>query len=73
MDVATAPPRQFWTVGAISLRLGQPRWRVNYVIESRKIEPIDRVGGYRLFGYQAVHAIKRAIQDIEQRRRTVTK
>ena len=70
MDVATAPPRQFWTVGAISLRLGQPRLRVNYVIESRKIEPIARVGGYRLFGYQAVHAITRALQGIDQRRRT---
>jgi hypothetical protein len=37
------------TVEEISSKLGCPYYRISYLIKSRKIEPIQRIGTVRLF------------------------
>lgn len=37
------------TVGEIALRLGEPVWRIEYLIRSRNIRPVSRAGNARVF------------------------
>ena len=40
---------QLWTVGSIAEQAGVPRHRVEYLINSRGINPIGTAGHYRVF------------------------
>ncbi len=61
------------TVGDIARHLGEPSWRIAYVIETRGIEPITRVGGYRVFDRAAVKAISDALATLDKQRQPVSK
>ena len=38
-----------YTVHELAAESGKPTWRVQYIIRTRHIEPIERVGVFRLF------------------------
>jgi len=60
---------QLLTSGQIARELDQHVQRVRYIIDSRRIRPVTRVGITRLFGPEAVESVRQAIRDIDQRRR----
>lgn len=53
------------TTGQIARRLGAPRYRIEYIIESRGIEPVRRVGITRLFNRDSQALIEAALKDIK--------
>ncbi len=55
------------TVGDIARHLGEPSWRVAYVIETRGVQPTKRVGAYRVFDRAAVKVISGALRTINKR------
>ncbi|MEE9130610.1 MAG: hypothetical protein V3T84_11380 [Phycisphaerales bacterium] len=55
------------TTGAIARRLGAPRHRIDYVIETRGIEPVRRIGITRLFDRYAQTRIESALLEISTR------
>ena len=54
------------TVGAIAARAGVPVHRVTYVIKSRRIRSVGRVGQARAFDESAVEQILEELSRIEQ-------
>lgn len=52
------------TTGQIAERLKMPVHRVEYIIESRNIEPTNRVGNIRVFDEAAVKLIEKAAAKI---------
>lgn len=56
------------TPGVIADRLGQPLHRVEYVISARRIAPIARAGGIRVFSEQAVARIANELRRIDEDR-----
>lgn len=52
------------TTGQIAERLKMPVHRVEYIIESRNIEPANRVGNIRVFDEAAVKLIEKAAAKI---------
>jgi len=46
-----------WTVSRITEHIGVPRWRVEYIIGSRGILPIDRAGNARVYDPRDVEMI----------------
>lgn len=57
-----------FTSGQIALRLSRPLHIVDYVIRSRNIEPVGRVGRLRVFLPEAVTRIESEIRRIERDR-----
>lgn len=57
-----------YTPGDISRLLDQPISRINYIIESRGIEPIARVGVIRLFTEQSRQMIAAELAKLEAKR-----
>lgn len=57
-----------YTLGQISTQTGLPMHTVRYIVESRKIEPVGRIGGKRVFDDAAVEAVKRAGEKIARDR-----
>jgi len=45
------------TVGEIARRLGEPVWRIEYLIRSRNIQPASRAGNARVFSEADVDLI----------------
>lgn len=60
-----------WTVARIAEHLGVPRHRVEYVIETRGIRPIDRAGIARVFDAEHVALIASVITRIDAEREGV--
>ena len=56
------------TVGEIARRLGEPVWRIEYLIRSRHIQPISRAGNARVFTDDDVHRIARELKRMDQER-----
>ena len=56
------------TVGVIARRLQRPIHRVNYVIDTRGIEPIGKAGHARVFTEGAVEKIAAALESIDANR-----
>lgn len=54
------------TVGTIAKELGVPLHRVEYVIESRNIEPLGMAGNARVFDEAAVVRIRSELARIDQ-------
>lgn len=61
-------PTEF-TTGQIAERFGSPRYRIEYVITSRRIKPVRRLGIIRLFDHTAIIQIKAALREIRQLRK----
>lgn len=57
-----------WTVARIAERLGQPRHRVEYIIETRGICPMDRAGIARVFDPRDVDRIAAELSRIDAER-----
>ncbi len=45
----TTKPDSLLTVGEIARRIGQPVWRVEYIIRFRDLKPFGRAGNARVF------------------------
>ncbi len=61
------------TVGQIARDLGEPEHRVKHVVNSRRIEPLGRVGIIRLYGPAAVDRVRQALRDIDARRHSLSR
>ena len=53
------------TVGEIARRLGEPIWRIEYLIRSRDIKPITRAGNARVFSEADVNRIGEELSRID--------
>jgi len=49
--------RSVWTISQIAEHLGIARHRVEYVIETRGIEPIEKVGNTRIYSGDVIDVI----------------
>ncbi len=63
--------REEMTTGQIAKRYGVPRYQIDYIIESRGIEPVRRIGIVRLFSRDAQARIKDALDVIIARKARV--
>ena len=54
--------------GEIARRLNRPLHCVNYILESRRIEPIGRAGIVRIFAEDVVEQVRTALEEIEAKR-----
>lgn len=63
--------REELTTGQIAKRYGVPRYQIEYILESRGIEPVGRIGIVRLFGRDAQARIKDALDGINARKAAV--
>ena len=54
------------SVGMMAKRNRRPRHRLNYVIMTRGIEPVKRLGNMRLFTEEQFRGITRELAEIEQ-------
>lgn len=63
--------RKVWTVARIAEQLDVARHRVEYVIESRGINPIDRAGIARVFDPNDVSLIEHELNRIQAEREGV--
>jgi len=59
----------FLTIGEIAQKLDRPIWRVRYLLDARKIQPICRAGFTRLFAPGVVDTLRAEIEAIERRRK----
>ena len=48
----------YLTIGDLARRLQEPAHRINYILETRHIEPIGIAGGYRVFDEDACERIR---------------
>lgn len=60
-------PSEF-TTGEIAKQLGAQRYSIEYIIDSRSIEPARRIGITRLFDRAAFAQIESALHEIQARR-----
>lgn len=65
--------RTFWTVSPIAEHLKAPRHRVEYVIDTRGVRPVDRAGVARVFEGGDVAVIAAALARIEAEREGVAR
>jgi hypothetical protein len=63
-----ATAKKLFTVGRISQHLGEPVHRIDYVIDSRGIEPSGIAGAARVFDIGQVEQIAEALREIDRRR-----
>lgn len=56
------------SVGDIGRKLNVPAHRVDYVIKSRGVRPVARIGGWRVFDRDGAERITRGVAEIERRR-----
>ncbi len=68
MTESSNTDQTLWTVARISEHLGVSRHRVEYVIDTRGIRPIDRAGIARVFETTDVKVIASALARIEAER-----
>jgi len=54
------------SVGEIARRLGEPVWRIEYLIRARNISPIGRAGNARIFSEEAVSFIASELRRIDR-------
>jgi DNA-binding transcriptional MerR regulator len=54
------------TIGEIARRLGEPIWRIEYLIRSRNINPASRAGNARVFTDADVELIAGVIKRINR-------
>ena len=50
------------TVGEISRQLGSPIHRIEYLIRSRKIQPIERAGNLRVFSDKVLQILRNELE-----------
>lgn len=55
------------TVGQIAKKLSCPIWQVQYLLKSRGIKPICRVGVLRLFPPNIVNVLQRELDAVNKR------
>ena len=72
MAEPTKTDRTLWTVARIAEHLGVPRHRVEYLIDTRGIHPVDRAGIARVFDAGDVELIASALAHIEAEREGVS-
>lgn len=56
------------TIGDLAEACNCPIHRVEYLLRSRKIEPVMRAGNYRVYASEVVDTLKGELEKIEQRR-----
>lgn len=56
-----------YTLGQIARELCAPEHRVLYAIKSRSIQPVARVGRFRVFGRAEIARIGQALASIDSR------
>jgi hypothetical protein len=61
-------PAALYTVGQIADKLDIPIHMVRYIIESRRIAPVCRLGHVRVFGAAAIEAVRSAGEKINRDR-----
>lgn len=61
-------PNVLPTVGEIAKRLSAPLHRVQYIIESRHIDPVGRAGNCRVFAEADVDFIAAELRRIDEER-----
>lgn len=54
------------TTGQVAEHLGEPIYRVEYVIKTRKIKPAGRAARFRLFDANGVQQIRQALDQMHQ-------
>ena len=59
------------TVGKIARRLGQPVWRIEYLIRTHHLKPVSRAGNARVFAESDVDRVARELRRIDARREGV--
>ena len=53
----------FFTVGALAEKLNCPIHRIQYLITARRIDPVQRIGGYRLFSPDVLKQLRDEIDN----------
>lgn len=66
MKPRSHPASNVPTVGEIARRLGEPIFRVQYVIRSRDIHPVGRAGNARIFNEADVAFIASELRRIDR-------
>jgi len=66
--MTTATIENLRTPGEIARALGVPLHRVTYCLNTRPIQPVRRAGVVRLYGPDAVEAVRKVLDDINARR-----
>ncbi len=61
----STPTIELATVGAIAQRLNEPLHRIEYVIRSRRIEPVARAGNARIFSETQIQHIESELTRID--------
>lgn len=67
-----APNESLWTVARIAEHFEVARHRVEYIIDTRCITPIDRAGIARVFDARGVHRIGQELRRIVAEREEVS-
>ncbi len=71
MAEPTGTDRTLWTVARIAEHIGVSRHRVEYVIDTRGIRPIDRAGIARVFDTEHVAVVASVIARMDAERKGV--
>ena len=56
-----------YTVADLAAESGKPTWRVQYIIRTRHIDPVERVGIFRLFDESGRQFVLAELQRIKGR------
>ncbi len=64
MKITTA--QHFHTSGDIARTLGQPFSRVRWILDTRDIQPIGRVGIVRLYNDAAIERVRAELESADQ-------
>jgi hypothetical protein len=59
---------QLLTLGLMAEQLGCPAWKVDYLLRSRGIKPIQRAGHLRIFSSEVVETLRRELDAMGQKR-----
>ena len=55
-----------FTLGSLARELGEPEHRVDHVIRSRNIEPVERAGILRIFNVDALNRVRAELDAINR-------
>jgi len=65
MTKASLPSGDVWTLSQIASCLGQPHYRIDFILRSRKIEPVGMIGNTRVFHPDVLDRVERELELIE--------
>lgn len=68
MDDKSTPntDEQYWSIGTLAKEFGVSVWKIDYVLDSRKIPHVMMAGNARLFDVKAREDVAAALKDVVQ-------